>query len=86
MSSDSDQMLRAWLERIERKLDGVIRDGCARAPDHTELRGRVIGAEERICVLERETSKSAVKWSIVSVLAVSSIGSLWHVITSGLRK
>ncbi|MBM3120339.1 MAG: hypothetical protein FJ006_12500 [Chloroflexi bacterium] len=72
MSSASEQQILGWLERVEKKLDNIILNGCSKVSEHTEVKTSHFKLEERVRELETSRNENRGKL-IVTMMIVGAV-------------
>ena len=72
MSNTSEQQILGWLERVEKKLDNIILNGCSKVSEHMEVKISYSKLEERVRELESSRNENRGKL-IVAMMIVGAI-------------
>ena len=72
MSNTSEQQILGWLERVEKKLDNIILNGCSKVSEHMEVKTSYSKLEERVRELESSRHENRGKL-IVAMMIVGAI-------------
>ncbi len=72
MSNASEQQILGWLERVEKKLDNIILNGCSKVSEHREVKASHSKLEERVRELETSRNENRGKL-IVTMMIVGAV-------------
>jgi hypothetical protein len=62
-------MFQTQLNRIEDKLDAVIKGGCAKAEEHARAVEKTDDLARRVGILETARAESRGKWAVIGAIA-----------------